>query len=452
MPKPSSMQDATGTHDQRQVETGERKLAALSDSAGAQPPWPPEASCCPPTHACAGWRLRSGPARRRRAGCSRPVADCAMALAGRAMKAPIDQRREKLVKSTHELWSPYHRGLASLPFSRKISGPSLAEHVLVPPVPRYCPIQTLVVQPSLGKFARRARICTESRAGCGRNRRVGRDSPRPASSRPKTVTACEPARQALSRSGTSCDPPGPAIESPPWRHARDPRASARGLLGRGPMLLPAARGGRRPALPGRHDGGLRAACPVTWQCCAPVPARAAGRRPRGGARAAGGPPRLGVGRARRCSAAYAAWSYLSIAWAEQKADAWDGANRTALYAVVFALFALWPLGRRGARAARRRARCRDWRDRRGRAAQGGRGRRPAADSSSSGRLAWPRPVPERQRRALVHRRSGPASRWRRAGRCTRCCAGVFLALAVRARRRPRCWPRAAAGCSRCRSS
>ena len=42
-------------------------------------------------------------------------------------------------------------------------------------------------------------------------------------------------------------------------------------------------------------------------------------------------------------AAYAAWSYLSIAWADQKGDAWDGANRTALYAVVFALFALWPL-------------------------------------------------------------------------------------------------------------
>jgi tetratricopeptide (TPR) repeat protein len=42
-------------------------------------------------------------------------------------------------------------------------------------------------------------------------------------------------------------------------------------------------------------------------------------------------------------AAYAAWSYLSIAWADQKGDAWDGANRTALYALIFALFALWPL-------------------------------------------------------------------------------------------------------------
>ena len=38
---------------------------------------------------------------------------------------------------------------------------------------------------------------------------------------------------------------------------------------------------------------------------------------------------------------YAAWSYLSITWAEAKGDAWDGANRTLLYLAVFALFALW---------------------------------------------------------------------------------------------------------------
>jgi O-Antigen ligase len=44
--------------------------------------------------------------------------------------------------------------------------------------------------------------------------------------------------------------------------------------------------------------------------------------------------------------AYAAWSYLSITWAHQKGDAWDGANRTLLYALTFALFALWrPRGR-----------------------------------------------------------------------------------------------------------
>ena len=46
--------------------------------------------------------------------------------------------------------------------------------------------------------------------------------------------------------------------------------------------------------------------------------------------------------------AYAAWSCLSIAWAGQKGIAWDGANRTVLYAAVFALFALWPLRARPA--------------------------------------------------------------------------------------------------------
>jgi O-antigen ligase len=44
--------------------------------------------------------------------------------------------------------------------------------------------------------------------------------------------------------------------------------------------------------------------------------------------------------------AYAAWNYLSIAWADQKGEAWDGANRTFLYALTFALFAVWrPRGR-----------------------------------------------------------------------------------------------------------
>jgi O-antigen ligase len=53
-------------------------------------------------------------------------------------------------------------------------------------------------------------------------------------------------------------------------------------------------------------------------------------------------PRL-VQAAAAAFVAYAAWSYLSIAWAAQKGDAWDGANRTLLYALVFALFALWRL-------------------------------------------------------------------------------------------------------------
>ncbi|MDQ6750406.1 MAG: O-antigen ligase family protein [Actinomycetota bacterium] len=47
--------------------------------------------------------------------------------------------------------------------------------------------------------------------------------------------------------------------------------------------------------------------------------------------------------------AYTAWSFLSIAWADAKGDAWDGANRTLLYLLIFALFALWP--QRGGTAA-----------------------------------------------------------------------------------------------------
>ncbi len=50
-----------------------------------------------------------------------------------------------------------------------------------------------------------------------------------------------------------------------------------------------------------------------------------------------------------CLAAYTALSFLSILWADAPAEAWEGANRTLLYLVVFALFALWP--RRGAGAA-----------------------------------------------------------------------------------------------------
>lgn len=42
-------------------------------------------------------------------------------------------------------------------------------------------------------------------------------------------------------------------------------------------------------------------------------------------------------------AAFTAWSFLTIAWADDGGEAWDGANRTLLYLVVFALFALWPM-------------------------------------------------------------------------------------------------------------
>jgi hypothetical protein len=48
-------------------------------------------------------------------------------------------------------------------------------------------------------------------------------------------------------------------------------------------------------------------------------------------------------------AGYAAWSYLSISWADQQGVAWDGANRTAMYLLVFAIFTLWPMGETGGR-------------------------------------------------------------------------------------------------------
>ena len=49
-------------------------------------------------------------------------------------------------------------------------------------------------------------------------------------------------------------------------------------------------------------------------------------------------------------AAYTAWGYLSIAWADQQGEALDGANRTAMYLVLFSLFALWPVEARTALA------------------------------------------------------------------------------------------------------
>jgi tetratricopeptide (TPR) repeat protein len=42
-----------------------------------------------------------------------------------------------------------------------------------------------------------------------------------------------------------------------------------------------------------------------------------------------------------CLAGYTALSYLSILWAGVPGDAWEGANRTLLYLLVFALFACW---------------------------------------------------------------------------------------------------------------
>jgi tetratricopeptide (TPR) repeat protein len=43
-----------------------------------------------------------------------------------------------------------------------------------------------------------------------------------------------------------------------------------------------------------------------------------------------------------CLAGYTALSFASILWAAVPGDAWEGANRTLLYPLVFALFALWP--------------------------------------------------------------------------------------------------------------
>jgi tetratricopeptide (TPR) repeat protein len=63
---------------------------------------------------------------------------------------------------------------------------------------------------------------------------------------------------------------------------------------------------------------------------------------------AGGRPQVPVLVACGALAAFALWSYVTIAWADQRADAWDGANRTALYAVLFAIFALWRIRARAA--------------------------------------------------------------------------------------------------------
>lgn len=51
-------------------------------------------------------------------------------------------------------------------------------------------------------------------------------------------------------------------------------------------------------------------------------------------------PRV-VGLAIACLAAYTAFSFLSILWAKVPGDAWEGADRTMLYLIVFALFATW---------------------------------------------------------------------------------------------------------------
>jgi O-antigen ligase/Tfp pilus assembly protein PilF len=48
--------------------------------------------------------------------------------------------------------------------------------------------------------------------------------------------------------------------------------------------------------------------------------------------------------------AFTLWSFASISWADDQGEAWDGANRTLLYLLVFLLFGLWPLADRVAAA------------------------------------------------------------------------------------------------------
>jgi O-antigen ligase len=42
-------------------------------------------------------------------------------------------------------------------------------------------------------------------------------------------------------------------------------------------------------------------------------------------------------------AAFTIWSFLTVAWAAVRSDAWDGSNRTLFYLAVFALLACWPV-------------------------------------------------------------------------------------------------------------
>ena len=90
---------------------------------------------------------------------------------------------------------------------------------------------------------------------------------------------------------------------------------------------------------GEHGGGYE---PTTWEPSALLVlgllvATVAGlglERVRGMAR----PLKLALG----LLAAYVAFSYLSIAWAQAQGDALDGSNRALLYLLLFALFALLP--------------------------------------------------------------------------------------------------------------
>jgi O-antigen ligase len=131
------------------------------------------------------------------------------------------------------------------------------------------------------------------------------------------------------------------IVEEPLTHA--PRAPARRLLGAAllssPSLLPCVVAvavligfaGYQAGYPTTvwYPGGLLLAAAL-------AAALVATKRPFAGL------PRAALG-ALLCLVGFAAWSYLSIVWADQQGDAWDGANKTLLYLCVFALFALWPV-------------------------------------------------------------------------------------------------------------
>ena len=115
------------------------------------------------------------------------------------------------------------------------------------------------------------------------------------------------------------------------------RAAAAAALRANPSALPAAGAMAILVWLAADDGGFSAA---DWQPAGVLLlALLAGSlltlpRPR--------PDRLGLV-AVLALAGYALWSYLSIGWAPDKSLAWEGANRTLVYAVVLAQFALWPM-------------------------------------------------------------------------------------------------------------
>ena len=111
-----------------------------------------------------------------------------------------------------------------------------------------------------------------------------------------------------------------------WAYERRRTAERHGGLGRRPVRLVGDRGRRlraRRVVPRRaaRAGGARGAASV------PASYRQLLRPARWALAALAG---------------FTAWSCCSIAWADARGEAWDGANRTLLYLTVFALFALVP--------------------------------------------------------------------------------------------------------------